>query len=127
MRWFNPARMMGAYAGINILLLAVAILHPGGLGAGAILLTSFFMSIMYPTIFAMGIKGLGQDTKLGGSLIVMSVVGAGIIPPILGMIAKRFGSYALGYTVVSACYLVVAIYGLNTQSRTNMHTVPTPI
>jgi FHS family L-fucose permease-like MFS transporter len=119
--------MMGAYAGINILLLAVAILHPGGLGAGAILLTSFFMSIMYPTIFAMGIKGLGQDTKLGGSLIVMSVVGAGIIPPILGMIAKRFGSYALGYTVVSACYLVVAIYGLNTQSRTTMHTVPTPI
>jgi MFS transporter, FHS family, L-fucose permease len=127
MRWINPAHMMGAYASINILLLMVAILHPGSLGAGAILLTSFFMSIMFPTIFAMGIKGLGPDTKLGGSLIVMSVVGAGIIPPVLGLVAKHTGSYALGYMVVAACYLVVAIYSLKARSRTNIHTVPTPI
>jgi FHS family L-fucose permease-like MFS transporter len=127
MRWINPGRMMGTYAIINILLLAVAIVHPGGVGAGAILLTSFFMSIMFPTIFAMGIKGLGPDTKLGGSLIVMSVVGAGIVPPILGLVAKHSGSYALGYTVVSVCYLVVAIYSLNAGARTNIHTVPTPI
>jgi len=127
MRWINPSRMMGTYAIINILLLTVTIFHPGSVGAGAILLTSFFMSIMFPTIFAMGIKGLGPDTKLGGSLIVMSVVGAGIIPPILGLVAKHFGSYALGYTVVSVCYLVVAIYSLNAGSRTNIHTVPTPV
>jgi MFS transporter, FHS family, L-fucose permease len=127
MRWINPARMMGAYASINILLLGVAILHPGSLGAGAILLTSFFMSIMFPTIFAMGIKGLGPETKLGGSLIVMSVVGAGIIPPVLGLVAKHTGSYALGYMVVAVCYLVVAIYSLKARSRTNIHTVPTPI
>jgi MFS transporter, FHS family, L-fucose permease len=127
MRWINPARMMSAYASINILLLAIAILHPGDLGAGAILFTSFFMSIMFPTIFAMGIKGLGADTKLGGSLIVMSVVGAGIIPPLLGLVAKHSGSYALGYTVVAACYLIVAIYSLNARSRTSIHTVPTPI
>ena len=118
---------MGGYAVINILLLAVAILHPGGLGAGAILLTSFFMSIMFPTIFAMGIKELGQDTKLGGSLIVMSVVGGGLIPPILGLVAKRFGSYALGYTVVAACYLVVAVYGMRNQSPSTVHAAPTPI
>ncbi len=127
MHWIDPARMMGAYASINILLLAVTILHPGSLGAGAILLTSFFMSIMFPTIFAMGIKGLGPDTKLGGSLIVMSVVGAAIIPPMLGLVAKRSGSYALGYTVVSACYLVVAIYSLKTRSSAKAHIVPMPI
>jgi FHS family L-fucose permease-like MFS transporter len=125
MRWINPARMMCAYACINILLLAVAILHPGGLGAGAILCTSFFMSIMFPTIFAMGIKGLGPETKLGGSLIVMSVVGAAIIPPVLGLIAKRSGSYALGYTIVSACYFVVAIYSLNVRS--SIKAVPVPL
>jgi FHS family L-fucose permease-like MFS transporter len=127
MRWINPARMMGVYAGINIMLLVVAIVHPGSLGAGAILFTSFFMSIMFPTIFAMGIKGLGPDTKLGGSMIVMSVVGAGIIPPVLGLVAKRSGSYALGYTVVSACYFVVAVYSLNARSHASVHTVPTPI
>jgi FHS family L-fucose permease-like MFS transporter len=127
MRWINPARMMGAYASINMLLLTAAILRPGNLGAGAILLTSFFMSIMFPTIFAMGIKGLGPSTKLGGSLIVMSVVGAGVIPPMLGLVAKHSGSYALGYTVVSACYLVVAIYSFTARTRADLHTVPTPI
>jgi hypothetical protein len=108
--------MMGGYAVINILLLAVAILHPGGLGAGAILLTSFFMSIMFPTIFAMGIKELGQDTKLSGFLIVMSVVGGGIIPPILGLVAKRFGSYALGIRWSRIAIWLVAVYGMRNQS-----------
>jgi len=117
MRWFRPARMMGTYAVINMVLLAVGIFHPGPIGVGGILLTSFFMSIMFPTTFALGVKGLGARTKLGGSMIVMAVVGAGIVPPILGLIAKRSGSFALGYTVVVACYLVVAIYGLGAGTR----------
>jgi FHS family L-fucose permease-like MFS transporter len=75
------------------------------------------MSIMFPTIFALGVKGLGSRTKLGGSLIIMSVVGAGIIPPLVGLVAKRFGSYALGYLVVAACYIVVAIYGLRARPQ----------
>jgi MFS transporter, FHS family, L-fucose permease len=119
MRWFLPARMMGTYALFNIALLAVGALHPGRVGAGAILLTSLFMSIMFPTIFALGVKGLGSRTKLGGSLIIMSVVGAGIIPPLVGLVAKRFGSYALGYLVVAACYIVVAIYSLRTKAQTS--------
>jgi MFS transporter, FHS family, L-fucose permease len=127
MRWLNPARMMGNYAVVNILLLMVTILYPGGIGAGAILFTSFFMSIMFPTIFAMGIKGLGSDTQLGGSLIVMSVVGAAIVPPVLGLVAKHSGSYALGYTVVSACYLVVAVYSLTSRTRPIPRPVPEPI
>lgn len=117
MRWIRPARMMGTYAVINILLLAVGIVHPGPVGVGAILVTSFFMSIMFPTIFALGVKNLGPRTKLGGSLIVMSVVGAGVIPPILGLVAKQFGSFALGYVVVTVCYVVVAVYGLSAPAK----------
>ena len=116
MRWFRPARMVETYALINMLLLGVGVFHPGVVGAGAILLTSFFMSIMYPTIFALGVKDLGPRTKLGASLIVMSVVGAAIVPPLLGLIANRFGSFALGYLVVALCYLVVAAYGLKASS-----------
>jgi len=104
--------MMGAYAIVNVVLLGVGIGYPGRIGAGAILLTSFFMSIMFPTIFALGVKGLGGRTKLGGSLIVMSVVGGGIVPPLLGLIAMYFASYALGFAVVVGCYLVVAGYAL---------------
>jgi FHS family L-fucose permease-like MFS transporter len=111
MRWISPAKMTGTYALINIGLLAVGILHPGMVGAWAILATSFFMSIMFPTIFALGVHGLGPNTKIGGSVIVMSVVGAGIIPPILGYIAKQTGSYAKGYSVALLAYFVVAAYG----------------
>lgn len=77
----------------------------------AILASSFFMSIMFPTIFAMGIKGLGANTKLGGSLLVMSVAGGGVFPPLLGFVAKRTGSYAFGYAVLLVAYIVVALYG----------------
>lgn len=111
MRWFDPARMTAVYALINIALLTYGIARPGFAGAMAILASSFFMSLMFPTIFAMGIKGLGPNTKLGGSLLVMSVAGGGVFPPLLGFVAKRTGSYALGYTVPLAAYIVVALYG----------------
>jgi FHS family L-fucose permease-like MFS transporter len=111
MRWFRPAQMMGVYALINIGLLTIGILYPGLAGGCALLLSSFFMSIMFPTIFALGVRGLGPNTKLGGSLIVMSIVGAAVVPPVLGYIARQTGSYALGYTVVLLGFVVVALYG----------------
>ena len=111
MRWFNPAWMMSLYALANIGLLAIEILHPGAVGAGAILLTNFFMSIMFPTIFALDVKRLGQNTKLGGSLTVMSIVGATLLPPLLGYVAKLEESYALEYIVPLLAYAVVALYG----------------
>jgi FHS family L-fucose permease-like MFS transporter len=116
MRWFDPARMTGAYALIDIVLLTYGITRPGFAGAMAILASSFFMSLMFPTIFAMGIKGLGPNTKLGGSLLVMSVAGGGVFPPLLGLVAKRTGSYALAYVVPLAAYIVVALYGFYGRS-----------
>jgi FHS family L-fucose permease-like MFS transporter len=123
MRYFSPAKMTGTYAVINIALVAFAILHPGTLGAYALVLTSFFMSIMFPTIFALGIKGLGPNTKMGGSIIVMAVVGAGILPPLLGLVAKHTGSYALGYTVAAAAYVVVALYGFSARRDLSLESV----
>ncbi|MGI4827254.1 MAG: L-fucose:H+ symporter permease [Janthinobacterium lividum] len=124
MRWFRPARMMSAYALMNIVLLAIGVLRPGRVGASAILATSFFMSVMYPTIFALGIKGYGAQTKLASSLLVMSVIGAGVVPPLLGLVAKHAGSYALGYIIVIVCYLVVLAYGLHDQSPENTAATP---
>ena len=111
MRWFRAASMLGAYALINIALLLIGILHPGFVGGCAILATSFFMSIMYPTIFVLGIHGLGPNTKLGGSLIVMAIVGGAILPPMLGFLARQTESYALGYSVALLGFAVVALYG----------------
>ena len=73
--------------------------------------SGFFLSIMYPTIFALGLKGLGRNTKLGGSLLVMAIVGGAIFPPIAGLIAKHPGSLALGYLVPAVGFVGVAIFG----------------
>jgi FHS family L-fucose permease-like MFS transporter len=112
MKYFEPARMMGLYAVLNMALLAVGVIHPGIAGTWAIVATSFFMSIMFPTIFALGVKGLGPHTKQGGSLIVMAIVGGALFPPLIGVVAKHTGSLALGYILPLAAYSVVAVYAL---------------
>ena len=111
MRWIPPVRMMTAYAVVNIAVLGYAVVRPGRAGVIAIIVTSFFMSVMYPTIFSLGIKGLGASTELASSLLVMAVVGAAIIPPLLGLSTRTTHSYALGYAPVLACYVVVAVFG----------------
>ena len=120
MRYFAPARMIALYAMANVALLLVGIARPGMAGAAAILLTSFFMSIMYPTIFAMGVKGLGGDTKLGGSLLVMAILGGAVFPPLMGAVTRVTGSLALGYALPALGYVVVALYGLLMPRMTNV-------
>jgi len=110
MRYISPVTMIGFYAVINCVLLAVGIMHPGMVGASAIFATSFFMSIMFPTIFALGVKGLGDDTKIGGSFLVMAILGGAVFPPLLGLVARVTGKLALGYLLPAVGYVVVALY-----------------
>lgn len=112
MRYFRPVRMVAVYALVNTVLLAVGVLRPGITGAFAILTTSLFMSIIFPTIFAVGIKDLGAGTKLGGSVIVMAVIGGAVFPPLLGLVARATGSLALGYLVPLVAYVVIVAYGI---------------
>jgi FHS family L-fucose permease-like MFS transporter len=118
MRFINPARMIGIYAIVNIALLSVGIFHPGMVGASAILLTSFFMSVMYPTIFALGVKDLGEDTKLGGSLLVIAILGGAIFPPLMGLITRATSSLAYGYVLPALGYVVVAFYAFLVHKMT---------
>lgn len=120
MRKVPASRMMGLFSIINIGLLAVAVLHPGWMGMWAVFLTSFFMSLMYPTIFALGIRGLGPHTKAGASLIVMSIVGGAVIPLLIAFAYEETHSMAMGMLVPLACYVCVAWYsfwGCHVQSR----------
>jgi FHS family L-fucose permease-like MFS transporter len=66
---------------------------------------------MFPTIFALGLKGLGENTKLGGSFLVLAIVGGAFFPLLLGRIADSTGSMALGYLVPLFCYAGVTVYG----------------
>jgi FHS family L-fucose permease-like MFS transporter len=111
MKYVFPSRLLGIYAAVNVVLLSLAIARPGLQGAYAIVVSSFFLSLMFPTIFALGLKGLGPNTKLAGSFLVMAIAGGAAFPPILGLIARRTGSLALGYVVPLMGYVVVSIYG----------------
>jgi FHS family L-fucose permease-like MFS transporter len=110
MKYVKPGTLMGFYSLINIALVATGILHPGWMGLWAIFATSFFMSVMYPTIFVLGIDGLGENTKIGGSLIIMAIVGGAVLTPIMGLLSQATHSIAEAYSVPLFCYFFVAFY-----------------
>jgi FHS family L-fucose permease-like MFS transporter len=111
MKRIAAAKLMAFYGIINTLLLIFAVTRPGWAGVWAVFLTSFFMSIMFPTIFALGLEGLGPLVKLGGSLLVMSIVGGAILTPVMGWISQHTGGIAYAYTVPLVGYLAVALFG----------------
>jgi FHS family L-fucose permease-like MFS transporter len=116
MRFVPPNKLMGLYSCANVALLMIAVFFPGWLGLWAVLLTSFFMSLMFPTIFALGLKGLGPNTKLGGSLIVMAIVGGALFPLLMGLIATK-SSMAQAMLVPLGCYVFVAYYAFIGSQR----------
>jgi FHS family L-fucose permease-like MFS transporter len=110
MRFIHPGKLMGGYCVANIVLAGVAVLTPGWVGVWCVFLTSFFMSLMFPTIFALGLKELGPNTKLGGSLLVMAIVGGAVLTPLMGFISEKTHSLALAYSVPLLAYLIIALY-----------------
>jgi FHS family L-fucose permease-like MFS transporter len=104
------AKLMAIYAVINSLLLAVAVVRPGWAGMWAVFFTSFFMSIMFPTIFALGLEGLGPLVKLGGSLLVMAIVGGATLTPMMGWVSQHSDGIANAYSVPLLSYVVIALF-----------------
>ena len=107
---FASEKLLSAYALINIVLSAVAIFGSGIVVVYALIAIAFFMSIMFPTIFSLGIKEVGADTKMASSLIVMSIVGGALLPPVLGVISDATGSIQNGYIVPLLCFVVVFLF-----------------
>jgi FHS family L-fucose permease-like MFS transporter len=109
LRYVQASRLLAVFAVINAAVCATAVLRPGWLGVGCLITVSFFMSMMYPTIFALGVKGLGARTKTGGAAIVMSIIGGAALTPIMGKIADLSG-LCYGYSVPAVCFVGVALY-----------------
>ncbi len=123
MRFISPSRLMGAYAAANVVLVGIGVLHPSWIGIWCIFLTSFFMSLMFPTIFALGLKGLGPNTKIGGSFLVMAIIGGAVLTPIMGLISVRYHSLALAYSVPLFAYLFICLYSFFGSQRADISTV----
>jgi FHS family L-fucose permease-like MFS transporter len=110
MRTIPPNKLMGAYSLANVGLVAAGVLYPGWFGMWCVFLTSFFMSLMFPTIFALGLKGLGPNTKLGGSLLVMAIVGGAVLTPLMGLISEISHGIAVAYLIPLVAYVYIAFY-----------------
>ncbi|MHB8208012.1 L-fucose:H+ symporter permease [Mucilaginibacter sp.] len=110
MRVFAPNKLLTAYALINVLLCVIVILNKQWISVYALLAIFFFESIMFPTIFALGLKDLGHHTKKASSFLIMSIVGGAIVPVIMGLVADKY-STSTSYVVPLFCFLVVAWYG----------------
>jgi FHS family L-fucose permease-like MFS transporter len=111
MQKIRPHALLALYAVINLLLCLVAIFASGIITVYAVICICFFMSVMFPTIFALGINKLGADTEYGSSLIIMSIVGGAILPRIFGYISDATGNIQYGYIVPFCCFVAIALFG----------------
>lgn len=117
MKFVRPEKLLGIYAVINMLLLIVAISASGNIATYALMAVPFFMSIMFPTIFALGIRGLGEETKIASSFIVMAIVGGAFFPLIMGWISDATGgNIQLAYIVPIFCFAFILLFATRYKS-----------
>lgn len=109
-RYIAANKLLMIYSLISMALLLVAVTASSELAIWALFAVPFFESIMFPTIFALGIKGLDDDRELGSSLLVMAIAGGAFFPLMMGLISDQ-STIQLAYVVPMLCFLVVAWYG----------------
>ncbi len=100
---------LALYALVNTFMMVLVILPLGWISVAGLFLSFFFMSIMFPTIFALGIRGLGEHTKMGSSLIVMAIVGGAIMPMFMGWLAD-IASMRVGFLMPLICFVFIFAY-----------------
>jgi FHS family L-fucose permease-like MFS transporter len=112
MRFVAPVRLLAIFAAINIALTATAVLLPGWVGVHALVATSFFMSVMFPTIFVLGLDGLeDEDRKLGSPLIVMAIIGGAILTAVMGALSDAAGIHR-AMAIPLLCFAAVLGFAL---------------
>jgi FHS family L-fucose permease-like MFS transporter len=111
MRLLKPNRLLTLYALMNVVTMIIVIAGLGWISVVALFSTYFFMSVMFPTIFALGIKGMGPLTKKASSFLVMSIVGGALIPVLMGYVAD-ISNMALGFIVPLVCFAYIFFFGI---------------
>ena len=119
MKFIAPQLLLMIYGLINAILVALVIAGLGWVSVVALFSTYFFMSIMFPTIFALGLKDLGNLTKKGASFLVMAVAGGAFCPPIMGAIGDHYGM-TVAFIIPLVCFVFIAWYGLKRSSRSEL-------
>jgi FHS family L-fucose permease-like MFS transporter len=119
MKYISPSKLLAVYSIINFFLLILAVLLDGKFSVYALMGVEFFMSIMFPTIFSLAIRGLGPKTKEGSSLVIMSIVGGAIFPVIMGRVSDA-SNIQTAYLVPAFCFLVILYFAMKNISVTKI-------
>ncbi|HAZ02068.1 MAG: L-fucose:H+ symporter permease [Bacteroidetes bacterium GWF2_42_66] len=111
MRFINPRNLLTVLSALAVICCFVTIYAEGSIGVYALMGISGCMSLMFPTIYGLGIAGLGNDTKIGGAGMVMAIAGAAVLTQIQGIVSDQVGSIKLAYWVPAFAFVVVGFYG----------------
>lgn len=106
---FNPAKLLLWFAAGSVILTLIIVFAGGMPGIISFLGVEFFMSIMYPTIFSMGVKNMGDKTAISSAYLVMMIVGGAFLPPLLGLVADKT-TIQIAYAVPLLCFVIIALY-----------------
>ncbi|MCS3531296.1 L-fucose:H+ symporter permease [Chryseobacterium sp. JUb7] len=117
MRYISPQKLLAIYSVISIILTIWVILGSGISTLYALVALTFFMSIMFPTIFALGIEGAGAETKSASSLLIMSIVGGAVIPPVASKITDISGNIHWSYVIPLLCFVIVLLFSLRFRNK----------
>ncbi len=128
MKFISPGKLLAIYGSCNSVLMILVIMKLGWLSVIALFSTYFFMSVMFPTIFAIGLKGLGPLTKRAASFLVMAVAGGAFCPPLMGAIADHFGM-PIAFIIPLFCFAFICWYAVwsNKKSPTAAGNIVTAV
>jgi FHS family L-fucose permease-like MFS transporter len=115
MKFVKSSTLLSVLAGLAVALTTTVILGGGYVGVVALVGISGCMSLMFPTIFGLALEGLGEDAKIGGSGLIMAILGGAVLPAVQGLISDATGSINLAYTVPLFCFVVIVLYGVFTH------------
>lgn len=110
MKWINPRKLLATMAGLGVLFCLGTVFGKGFFGVYCLMCISGCLSLMFPTIYGLGVNGLGEDTKLGGSGMVMAIAGASVLTQIEGIVSDQSGNIAIAYIVPAIAFAVILYY-----------------
>jgi len=110
----TPAIILAGFASVAMVLTGVAAVAGGHIGLYALIAASFFMSIQFPTIFALGVEGLGPLRRAGAALIIMAIIGGAILTAIMGWVSDRT-SIATAMLVPVLAFAVITLFAISAR------------
>ncbi len=124
MRFFRPGILLAVAAFGAIVSAIVAILCTGMTGVAGLVMISFFMSLMFPTIYGIALEGISDnEAKVGGAYLVMAILGGALLTTLQGLVSTSFGGINVAYWIPVVCFVIVAVYGLFSHSNKKTETV----